>query len=144
MGRSDPALAVLTYHRIGDPDDGPPGLMSATVRGFERQMAWLAATRCAVSLDAVLAARDGGAPLPPRAVLVTFDDAYEDFAARAWPVLSRHGIPAALFVPTAFPGDPDRALWWDRLFAAVRAAPGALDTPLGLLPMRTSAQRRRG
>jgi glycosyltransferase involved in cell wall biosynthesis/peptidoglycan/xylan/chitin deacetylase (PgdA/CDA1 family) len=139
-----PALAVLTYHRVGDPGDGPPGLMSATVRAFERQMAWLAGTRRAVSLDNVLAARDGGPPLPPHAVLVTFDDAYADFATHAWPVLSRHGIPAVLFVPTAYPGDPGSAFWWDRLFAAVRSARGVLDTPLGPLPLRTPGERRRG
>ena len=40
------------------------------------------------------------------AVLVTFDDAYADFAEHAWPVLRAHGISPLLFVPTAFPGDP--------------------------------------
>jgi glycosyltransferase involved in cell wall biosynthesis len=143
MRASAPALAVLTYHRIGDPAAGPPGLMSATRRTFERQIAWLAASGRAVSLDDVLRTRDGGAPLPARAVLVTFDDAYADFATDAWPVLERHGVPAVLFVPTAFPGDPQRTFWWDRLFAAVQHGRGELATPVGTLPRRTAAERRR-
>jgi colanic acid/amylovoran biosynthesis glycosyltransferase len=143
MPASPSTLAVLTYHRIGDPDDAPPGLVSATPEAFERQMAWLAATGRAVALDDVLRAKDGTAPLPRHSVLVTFDDAYADFAAHAWPVLRRHGVPATLFVPTAYPGHPDRAFWWDRLFAAVRAGRDAVTTPLGRLPLRTAAERRR-
>jgi hypothetical protein len=99
--------------------------------------------RSAVSLDDVLRARDGGAPLRRGAVLVTFDDAYRDFDEHAWPVLRRLGIPVALFVPTAYPGSPERAFWWDRLFAAIDAARGRIATPLGSLPLHAHWQRRR-
>jgi peptidoglycan/xylan/chitin deacetylase (PgdA/CDA1 family) len=51
---------------------------------------------------------------------VTFDDAYEDFAEHAWPRLRRLGIPATLFVPTAYPDQPGRRFWWDRLSHALR------------------------
>jgi colanic acid/amylovoran biosynthesis glycosyltransferase len=143
MPDSAAAPAVLTYHRIGDPRRGPPGIVSATPKAFERQMRWLAGTGRAVSLDDVLRARDGGAPLPRGAVLVTFDDAYRDFDEHAWPVLRRLGIPVALFVPTAHPGSPGRAFWWDRLFAAIDAARGTIATPLGTLALHAPWQRRR-
>jgi colanic acid/amylovoran biosynthesis glycosyltransferase len=74
---------------------------------------------------------------------VTFDDAYRDFDEHAWPVLRRLGIPVALFVPTAYPGSPERAFWWDRLFAAIDAARGTIATPLGSLPLHAHWQRRR-
>src|SRR3954447_24970367 len=123
-GRSAMAdrLAVLTYHRIADAADGPPGIISPSPPAFERQVRWLARARRPVSLDAVLRARTEGAPLPARAVLVTFDDGYEDFAEVAWPILRRHGVPAALFVPTAFPGSAS-GFWWDRLWVALRDEP---------------------
>jgi len=143
MPPSAATLAVLTYHRIGDAADGPPGIMGPTVRTFERQMAWLGASGRAVALDDVLRARDGGPPLPRGAVLVTFDDAYADFASAAWPVLERHGVPVVLFVPTAFPGAAGRAFWWDRLHAAVREARGELATPVGRLSVASDAERRR-
>ena len=128
MRRSAPGrLAVLTYHRIGAPAEGPPGLMSATPATFERQMRWLASTGRVVALADVLSAVRGGAPLRGDAVLVTFDDGYRDFADTAWPVLRRLGIPVTLFVPTSFP-DAGGWFWWDRLFAAVGA--GAADEPL--------------
>jgi colanic acid/amylovoran biosynthesis glycosyltransferase len=143
MPRSAATPAVLTYHRIGDPRRAPPGMVSATPKAFERQMRWLAGTGRAVSLDEVLRARDGGAPLPRGAVLVTFDDAYRDFDEHAWPVLRRLGIPVALFVATAYPGSPGRAFWWDRLFAAIDAARGTIATPLGSLPLHSAWHRRR-
>src|SRR5919197_840524 len=62
MRRSAPGrLAVLTYHRIGAPAAGPPGLMSATPATFERQMRWLASTGRVVALADVLSAARGGA-----------------------------------------------------------------------------------
>src|SRR5215218_9018108 len=138
----DATLTVLTYHRVGDPRCGPPGLVSATPAAFERQMRWLARTGRAVGLDDVLRGRDGEGPPARDAVLVTFDDAYRDFAEHAWPVLRRLRIPVVLFVPTAFPAS-GRAFWWERLFAAIDAARGEVDTPLGRLHLRTRSRRRR-
>jgi peptidoglycan/xylan/chitin deacetylase (PgdA/CDA1 family) len=117
-------LLVLTYHRIDDPSNRPdlyPGLVSASPSAFEQQLAWLGLKRRPVSIDDVLAAQRGERRLPARAVLVTIDDAYADVADHAWPALRRLGIPAALFVPTAFP-DAGLAFWWDRLWSAVTTA----------------------
>ena len=41
-------------------------------------------------------------------MLLTFDDAYRDFATNAWPTLKRYGLPATLFVPTAYAGERSR------------------------------------
>ena len=68
-----------------------------------------------VSLAGVLEAARRRTPLPARAVLVTFDDAYRDFLDAAWPILEKHRIPATMFVPTAYAAEPERSFWWDRL-----------------------------
>jgi len=118
-GRSD-VFGVLTYHRVA-PDHGLtgyPGLVSATPAGFAEQMEHIARRHPVIGLADLLAAREG-ASLPRRAVLVTFDDAYRDFAEHAWPVLRRLGLPTTLFVPTAFADEPTRAFWWDRLYDAL-------------------------
>ena len=119
--RSARMLTVLTYHRVDEPGARPlldPALLSAAPADFERQIANVAARHRPLSLSELLAIRHGEAELPERAVLVTFDDAYRDFAEHAWPVLRRHGVPATLFVPTAYAGERDRRFWWDRLYAA--------------------------
>jgi peptidoglycan/xylan/chitin deacetylase (PgdA/CDA1 family) len=138
-------LRVLTYHRVDHPGARPhlhPPLLSATPDEFAAQMEWLARHWRVVNLAEVLAAQTNGECLSARSVLVTFDDAYEDFAEHAWPVLKRLGLPVALFVPTAYPGDRARAFWWDRLHQAIHDATArCLETPLGTLSLETRAER---
>ena len=105
-------------------------------------MDFLASRYRPVSLTELLAARRGERLLPLRSVLVTFDDGYRDFAEHAWPILRRLGIPAVLFVPTAYPGDPGRAFWWDRLYGAVSSTIAeTIETPYGELQLASSAER---
>ncbi len=136
-------LPVLTYHRVAEPDDDHyPGLISASPEAFGEQVEALARRFSFVSLETVLDRLDGGAAVPARSILLTFDDGYRDFAQNAWPVLRRLGIPAVLFVPTAFPDRPT-AFWWDRLYAALigtgRTEP--LETTVGILPLATRDER---
>lgn len=140
-------LAILTYHRIDEPGpDLDPRLISASPEAFARQVAWLADAWHPVSLAEVLARRDGGPALPRRAVLVSFDDAYRCFADIAWPILRASGVPAALFVPTAYPGDRSRTFWWDRLYRAVISVPpgtGTVSSVLGWLELGGPERRNR-
>jgi peptidoglycan/xylan/chitin deacetylase (PgdA/CDA1 family) len=147
IGRPLPGLLpVLTYHQVGDPErtaDVYPGLIGATPAEFEEQMRFLSSSYRPLSLPDLLAVRRGEAPLPPRAVMVTFDDAYRSVAAEAWPIMRRHGVPLTLFVPTAYPGEPGKAFWWDRLWSALGARDVAVSSPLGDLPVRTPDERLR-
>ena len=54
---------------------------------------------------------DSGIPIPPRSVLVTFDDGYEDFYTDAYPILQKLGIPATMFLPTGLVGNPGYLTW---------------------------------
>ena len=144
-GRSPQMLRVLTYHRVAAPEKTPNLYPRVTVRpeAFEQQMSFIKQHYQVVSMVEVLWAVNTGSPLPERAVLITFDDAYVDFAENALPVLQRHRLPATLFVPTAFPDHPELAFWWDKLYAAIECAKSLaiIRTPLGLLPVTTASQR---
>ena len=48
---------------------------------------------------------------PRRFACLTFDGGYKDLMASAYPVLSRHGVPFTIYVPTAFPDGLGEA-WW--------------------------------
>jgi len=119
-------LTVLAYHRIADPAD--PGLygfsvnVSASPERFREQMAWVAGRFSPVTLDEVAAAARGDHALPPKPVLVTFDDGYRDNLTEAAPVLEAHGLSAALFVATDHisSGVP---FWWDLAAECFRRAP---------------------
>jgi len=141
-------LRVLTYHRVANPGGDPsldPRMISATPEGFALQMEHLRRHYAPVSLPEVLAAVESEAELPRRAVLVTFDDAYADFVEWAWPTLRSLGIPATMFVPTAYPDHPERSFWQDRLhWAFTRTSLSELSIEPGLtLPLRTAEERRR-
>ena len=125
-------LRVLTYHQIEELD------------GFDQQMGFLARHYHVASMESVLEAIGGGDPLPPRSVLITFDDAYRNFTECAWPVLKKYGHPVTLFVPTAFPDRPEQIFWWDRLRYAFRhtGRRDTLQTPIGGLSLATDEQRR--
>ncbi|MET0677460.1 MAG: polysaccharide deacetylase family protein [Bradyrhizobium sp.] len=49
--------------------------------------------------------------LPRRFVCLTFDGGYKDLVTSAYPVLSRHGVPFTVYLPTAFP-DRLGEVWW--------------------------------
>src|SRR3990170_763754 len=106
-GETERTLRVLMYHKVNDLWPNPTTIPTAI---FEEQMALLGALGYVpVSLDAVRDHYVAGTPLPPRAVLITFDDGYRDNLENALPVLRRHGYPAVLFVPIGFL-DGDRPL----------------------------------
>ena len=99
-GDGSRALVVLMYHKV---NDEPENSVTIPVSLFEEQMAQLADLGYQpVSLDDVLAYYVDGQPLPPRAVLITFDDAYRDNLLNAVPVLRKHRYPAVLFVPIGY------------------------------------------
>jgi peptidoglycan/xylan/chitin deacetylase (PgdA/CDA1 family) len=128
-------LTVLAYHRILEwPDPAfafAPELISATPAAFAHQMDWVARRFEVVGLDDVLAFVDGERPLPPRPLLVTFDDGYRDVADHALPVLRARGLPAVVFVVTGAVGRSP-LMWWDECSHLFHAAPArAVRLPSG-------------
>jgi peptidoglycan/xylan/chitin deacetylase (PgdA/CDA1 family) len=139
-------LRVLTYHRIAPAHDSTAlgdYLVSASADAFERQMRHLARHYALVSVQDVLEALRLRKQLPSHAVLVTFDDAYRDFATLAWPILKRFCAPVALFVATAYAANPGRTFWWDRLHHAIRRTSrrDVRDTPIGDFRIEDARQR---
>ncbi len=138
-------LPVLMYHRIAnarEPQRFSPALISATPQDFERQIQALSLRYRFLSLDELLAIRRGERAPVGRSLLLTFDEGYADFAQHAWPVLRRGGIPATVFVATAYPDAPT-AFWWDELYHALQAT-ARVDpvwTDRGVFHVRTPRDR---
>jgi peptidoglycan/xylan/chitin deacetylase (PgdA/CDA1 family) len=120
--RSVTHLPVLTYHRIDHRPSSPyldPGLISATPEHFEDQVAWLRRRFRVLAIDEVERALARGR-VPPRSMVITFDDGYDDFLTCAWPPLRDAGLPVTLFVTTGGLDEPQQRFWWDRLHHAMR------------------------
>jgi len=94
-----PGLAILTYHRVGRPPSQSTcrGLFTS-LRSLEHHLRLLRRLGYSfVSFDDLAAWRDGGAPLPRKPVLLTFDDGHRDNLS-ALSLLQRHDAVAAVFV----------------------------------------------
>ena len=102
-GEQERTLRVLMYHKVNDIPDNPT---TVPVWRFDEQLANLGELGYeVVGLDVVLDHYTHGAPLPPNAVLITFDDGYRDILENALPVLEKHGHKAVIFIPVAYMED---------------------------------------
>lgn len=138
-----PGVIVLMYHRIGTTPDGLRGLEVAL---FRSHMEWLR-NHCTPIAPEELRSYAAAPPRRRPAVLVTFDDGYRDYRELAYPVLAELGIPALVFLATAYIDDPVRLFWWDALRRAVdlaRSPEVELVWQRGTtLPLRSPADRGR-
>lgn len=122
-------VLVLMYHRVLTDDEATrtashPAII-VTSRTFDRQMALLK-RRCRVlTLEQLADHFERKRPFPDFSVVITFDDGWRDNYTNALPILRRHGLPAIVFLPSAFIGT--RRLFWQEtlvhllLIAAGRA-----------------------
>lgn len=98
-------LRILAYHRITplpDPDtyDFDLELISASPERFREQMQMLRQRFRPMRLSDVATMIDAGEEIPADAVVVTFDDGYDDNYHVAFPILRELGVPATFFVST--------------------------------------------
>ncbi len=89
-------VVVLLYHRVRD---DLRDSLTVGIEQFDAQMRWVARRYPVVDITDVVAGRVPRDTRRP-AVAVTFDDGYLDNYEHAFPILLRHRIPAAFFVPT--------------------------------------------
>jgi peptidoglycan/xylan/chitin deacetylase (PgdA/CDA1 family) len=110
-------LRILAYHRVLSIEDEHRfdfdlDLVSASARQFREQMTLLKRRFHPVRFGDVIGAFERGISLPPRAVIVTFDDGYDDNYRVAFPILRELGVPAMFFVSTGHI-DSGRAFAYD-------------------------------
>ena len=115
-----PGVAVLGYHGLRT-DDLPHGAMAfenlhVRASTFDAHCRVIRECCDPISLDDWRDAMAGRSKLPPRPVLITFDDGYRSVSRMGAPVLAAHGLPAVVFVcsdPVAY----RRLLWFDAVAA---------------------------
>ncbi|MBT8085957.1 MAG: polysaccharide deacetylase family protein, partial [Woeseia sp.] len=102
--RTDRPLGMLTYHRITSTVPGLPlPEHNVTPERFREQLEGLLLRGFNFwPLRKVIEHCELRQQIPPRTVVITFDDGYENFYTNALPVLQDLGLPATVFVATAF------------------------------------------
>lgn len=117
-------LTVVMFHRVLPPPDlvrfKADPLYTITTPLFSETVAFLQRHFAVVSLDDVLASRSRRRPLPPRSLLITFDDGWRDTMDHASPILRAAGVPWTLFAATDALAEPE--CWWqESLLWALRS-----------------------
>lgn len=98
-------LVTLCYHNIRDDVDAHVDADSTAVgsKQLAEQFEWLKQNNYRpVSVNDLEDARSGRKPLPPRAVLLSFDDGYESFYTRVFPLLKLYNYPAVMALVDAW------------------------------------------
>ncbi|WP_298824565.1 polysaccharide deacetylase family protein [uncultured Piscinibacter sp.] len=110
-------LSILIFHRVLRSRDALfPEVPDA--QSFAEQMSWVKRWFRVMPLEAAAEALFRG-NLESRAIAITFDDGYADNLEVAAPILRSLGLPATVFVSTAY---LDGAVMWnDRVIEALRA-----------------------
>ncbi|MCU1336916.1 MAG: Polysaccharide deacetylase [Bryobacterales bacterium] len=96
-------LLILCYHGVteGELHQWNPSLFMLA-ENFKRRMSLLREARCNVlGLGEAIERLEDGC-LPPRSVVLTFDDGFTDFYRAAWPILREYGFPATLYLTTYY------------------------------------------
>jgi peptidoglycan/xylan/chitin deacetylase (PgdA/CDA1 family) len=107
----DEQVPILMYHYIR-PDPGPDDPigqgLSVSPELFAEHLAFLAAGGYTPITMADLAhIWEGRKPLPPRPIVLTFDDGYRDIYTNAWPLLREYGFPATVYLITSVIDHPE-------------------------------------
>ncbi len=116
------AVVILQYHHVSE---NTPTSTSVSPAQFAQQMAYLAEQQFdVVPLETALTAIRAGEDLPPKTLVITFDDGYRNIAENAHPILRRHGFPYTVFVNLA-PIEQGRSNMMDWATLGAIAAEGA-------------------
>ncbi|HVL59552.1 MAG TPA: poly-beta-1,6-N-acetyl-D-glucosamine N-deacetylase PgaB, partial [Burkholderiaceae bacterium] len=123
-------FVALSYHDVAPSLRDSPERDTVETAALAQQFDWLRANGyTVVGIDELIAAQRGERPLPPKAVLLTFDDGYRSFYTQVFPLLKAFGYKATVALVGAwldappgstviYDGKPvprERFLDWDQI-----------------------------
>lgn len=102
------SVPILAYHQVSEEND----LYSVPAGQFAEQMEYLSVKGYhAISLEELFASYEGKGTLPSKAIVITFDDGYEDNFVTALPIMEKYNMKATVFVVPALVNTPDYLSW---------------------------------
>ena len=107
-------VPVLCYHHFEDEESENPDVMK--IDQFEEQMSYLVDNDYqTLSLDEFMKYHKQD-DFPENSILLTFDDGYESFYTKVYPILKKYDLQAVVFpIVSSMPGLQRRKIWTERL-----------------------------
>jgi len=109
----DRPAVVLLYHRVTLLNNDPQQL-AVSPDNFYEQIGFLKKNCCLLKIEEFSDFLLSGKKLPPKSVVITFDDGYLDNYHEALPILESHSCQALFYITTG-QIDTRKELWWDEL-----------------------------
>ncbi len=108
-------IPILMYHKLKDLPNATSELgrmWTVAPQNFEEQMQWLARHGFhAITLAQLAGHLKHGQPLPPRPIVISFDDGLKEHYTVVFPILKRHNMVGTFFIYTSAIGQPWFATW---------------------------------
>jgi len=105
-------ILVLNYHQVANGSS----YLAVPISDFDAQMKFLADSGCVtITPDELYAGLNGEIELPPKPVLITFDDGYIDNYTNAFPILKKYNLRATIFIIPAFTSVYPNYMTWEQL-----------------------------
>jgi peptidoglycan/xylan/chitin deacetylase (PgdA/CDA1 family) len=110
-------IPVLMYHHIAVAGPGADGIrrdLSVSPASFEAQLRYLVEHGYEpITLESLVMHLQIGCSLPPKPVVLTFDDGFTDHYTNAYPLLKRYGFVGTFFIVSGFvdEGRPGHMSW---------------------------------
>jgi peptidoglycan/xylan/chitin deacetylase (PgdA/CDA1 family) len=98
---SKQTVPVLMYHHVSPVD----GMINCSPANFEDQLQWLVRNGYNSLTCEQFAAHLAGAAVPPKSILITFDDGYLDNWVYAYPLLKKYNLHGVVFLVTSWIGE---------------------------------------
>jgi len=113
------SVPVLMYHHIGTKYDGYlrqfPGRVDSNVvkeEHFIQQIIYLSENGYySTNMSTLVSVYKNKFKLPPKTIVLTFDDGYRDFYSSAFPILKKYHMQATINIITDYIGYPDHLTW---------------------------------
>lgn len=103
---------ILLYHHVSQQT---PSVTSVTPEVFEQHLNYLAEHNTVLPLHEVIEALKNHNPLPNNAVVITFDDGYDNIFTNAHPLLRKFKFPYTVFINPPLIGTVNYQLDWQQV-----------------------------
>jgi peptidoglycan/xylan/chitin deacetylase (PgdA/CDA1 family) len=106
------SIRILTYHGI---ESKPSNSYSVEIYKFEEQMIYLKENYNIVSLKRYEMMIEKQIIIPNKTIAITFDDGFNNFYSKAYPILYKYKIPATCFIITNKIDYDPRFMSWNEI-----------------------------
>lgn len=115
-------VPILMYHHVGEPPPAADAIrldLTVLPSQFEAQLAYLSEEGYqTIHLSDLIMHLQMGRRLPPKPIVITFDDGYHDTYTNAYPLLKEYGFVATFFIITLLADEGrEEYLSWEEIKA---------------------------